>query len=128
MKYKSFILTIFAASFLIGCSDSQNKTPQEKNLAKATTQTHALAPEQKTDTPSDIITKEANAIPPQDQHNIEDVIPPQDQRNIEQDAQSITASLIEKGSKTPKKELEQKVKKALEAALARSPTASGTTK
>jgi len=126
MKYKTVILAIATAGFLLGCSDSQNPVSQKK--AQDTTPQALETPMQEEQKATS--TAEQPAI--SEQPIAVEETPSQKnkvltQESLKQDVQSIADTLTEHGAKAPREQLEQDIKQTLEAIMKEAPAAGGNT-
>ncbi len=113
MKLKCTTLLITTALFLVGCSESENKAPQQKSqTAVATKQQTLAAPKQETE-PAPIAIQPKAPI---------DTAPQNDsmaaEEKLMQEAKLLAEALTYEGDETPREQVEKEIKEVLEAAMA----------
>ncbi len=114
MKLKCTTLLITTALFLVGCSESENKAPQQKSqTAVATKQQTLAAPEQETEPAPAAI---------QPKTSIDDTAPQNDsvaaEEKLMQEAKLLAEALTYEGDEKPREQVEKEIKEVLEAAMA----------
>ncbi|MCF6356053.1 MAG: hypothetical protein L3J26_13295 [Candidatus Polarisedimenticolaceae bacterium] len=113
MKLKCTTLLIAATFFLVGCSESENKAPQQKSpTAAAEKQRTLAAPKQETKTASI-----ANQPEPPIETALQNKSKTAEEELI-QEAKLLADALTYEGDETPREQVEKEIKEVLEAVMA----------